>query len=158
MLFTIMPRKKAHTNWLTPWLMEPGGPILHLQGLVELVQFLILTPIPLRPILVLSSHLCLGLPRSLFPLGLSDNILKTLLHSSILVTCTANWINIWTIARKTLWNDDISPSVRKYYLMSSTVTRNGEFWYRRDWWNAHFAEGCRTFFCTAMTSLRLAVM
>ena len=38
----------------------------------------------------LSSHLCLGIPRGLFPVGLHVIILKALLHSSILATCPAH--------------------------------------------------------------------
>ena len=52
----------------------------------EWIQFLVLIPISLRCILVVSSHLCLGLPKSLFPV----KILKALLLSSILATCHAH--------------------------------------------------------------------
>jgi hypothetical protein len=41
-------------------------------------------------ILILSSHLRLGLPKGIFPVGLLAKILKTLLPSSILATCPAN--------------------------------------------------------------------
>ena len=37
--------------------------------------------ISLRYILILSSHLCLGLSKGIFPVGLSDKILKSLLFS-----------------------------------------------------------------------------
>jgi hypothetical protein len=37
-------------------------------------------------ILILSSHLCLGLLKGLFPVGLTVKILKALLHTSILAT------------------------------------------------------------------------
>ena len=39
---------------------------------------------------MLSSHLCLGLPEVLFPVGLPVKILKALLSSSILATCPAH--------------------------------------------------------------------
>ena len=41
-------------------------------------------------ILILSSHLRLGLPKVLFPVGLPVKILKELLPSSILATCPAH--------------------------------------------------------------------
>ena len=44
-------------------------------------------PISLRSILILPSHLRLGLPKDLFPVGLPTKILKALLPSSILATC-----------------------------------------------------------------------
>ena len=40
-----------------------------------------------RSILILSSHLRLGLPKDLFPVGLPAEILKTLLPSSIYLPC-----------------------------------------------------------------------
>ena len=49
-------------------------------------QFLTLTPISLRSILTLSSHLCLGFPKSLYPISLPVNIFETLLPSSSLAT------------------------------------------------------------------------
>ena len=42
--------------------------------------------VSLRSILILSSHLRLGLPEVLFPVGLPFQILKVLLSSSILAT------------------------------------------------------------------------
>ena len=64
--------------------MEPGSLMPHLQRLFnnpypELkTQFLILIYISLRYILIFFSHLCIGLPRCLFPVGLPVNILKEL--------------------------------------------------------------------------------
>ena len=52
----------------------------------ESTQLLVLIPISLRSVLILSSHLCLGLPKGLFPVGLPVKILKALLPSSILAT------------------------------------------------------------------------
>ena len=46
-----------------------------------------LIPISSRSILILSSHLCLSLPKGIFPVGLPVKILKALLPSSILATC-----------------------------------------------------------------------
>ena len=50
----------------------------------------VLIPISLRFILILSSHLCIGLPKGLFPVGLPVEILKAFLPSSILTTCPAH--------------------------------------------------------------------
>ena len=52
-------------------------------------QILRMIHIYLRPILILSSHLRLGLPKGLFPVSLPVKTLKVLLPSSILVTCPA---------------------------------------------------------------------
>ena len=46
---------------------------------VKWTQLLVLTPICLRSILILSSHLRLGLPRSPFPEGLPVKVLKAVL-------------------------------------------------------------------------------
>ena len=43
-----------------------------------------------RFILILSSHLCLGLPKGLFPVGLHVKIFKALLPSPIMATCPAH--------------------------------------------------------------------
>ena len=65
--------------------MEPGGLMPHSQGLSN-------NPYPesnqpnSRSILILSSHLQLGLPKGLFPVALPVKILKALLIYSILVT------------------------------------------------------------------------
>ena len=55
---------------------------------VESTQFLVLIPIYLRSILILSSHLRLGLPRGLF--SVFTYVLKALLPSSILATWPAH--------------------------------------------------------------------
>ena len=56
--------------------MDPGGSMLHSQGLSNnpSTQFLALIPISLRSILILSSHLRLGLPKDPFPAGVSTSI------------------------------------------------------------------------------------
>ena len=43
-------------------------------------QFLVFIPISLRSILILSSHLPLGLPKGIFPVSFPINILKALLR------------------------------------------------------------------------------
>ena len=62
----------------------------HSQGLSNnsSIQFLLLKPSSLRTILILSFHLRLGLPRGLIPMDLLVKILKVVLTSSILDTCS----------------------------------------------------------------------
>ena len=48
--------------------------------------YLALAPVRLRSILRLSSHVRLGLPKGLFPVGVPAKILKALLPFSILAT------------------------------------------------------------------------
>ena len=67
-----------------------------------------MTPISLLPILILSSHLSVGLPEDLFPVGLPVKVLKTFLASSIfnfLDLITLNTLgegyNLW---RSSLWS------------------------------------------------------
>ena len=57
--------------------MEPGGSMLHSQGIYNNPY-----PAPNQPnsVLTLSSHLRLGLPKSLFPVGVSVKIVKAILH------------------------------------------------------------------------------
>ena len=75
---------------------EPGGSMSHSQGLSsnpspepKQTQFLVLIPISLRSILILSSHLHLGLPKGLFPADVPVKTLKAHLPSSILATWPA---------------------------------------------------------------------
>ena len=72
--------------------MEPGGSMSHSQGLSNnpypeqnQQKFHVLIPISLRYILIFSSHLRLGLPKRLFPVGATVTFLKGPLSSSILV-------------------------------------------------------------------------
>ena len=68
--------------------IHKGSPIIPI--LSQSTQLLALTLIYPRSILILSSHLRLGLPKGLFPVGLPFKILKALLPSSILATCPAH--------------------------------------------------------------------
>jgi hypothetical protein len=61
--------------------MEPGGSMPHSQGLSNNSY-----PISLRSILILFSHVRLGLPKGLFPAGVPVKILKPYLPSSFLTT------------------------------------------------------------------------
>ena len=75
--------------------MEPVSSMPHSQGLSNNLypernqSNLVLIPIFLRYILMLSSHLCLGLPKGHFPIGVPVKVLKGLLPSSILTTWPA---------------------------------------------------------------------
>ena len=80
----------------------------HSQGLsnnsypeAESTQLPALTPISSRSILILSSHLRLGLPKGLFSVGLPVKILKAL-PSSILATCPVhlNLLDLKTMNEK----------------------------------------------------------
>ena len=52
----------------------------------------------------MSSHLCLGLPKGLFPAGIPVKILKELLHSSILATWLAH-LNLLDLITLTILGD-----------------------------------------------------
>ena len=67
----------------------------------ELIQFLLLTPIPVRSILIVLSHLRLRLPRGLFSVGLTVKILKDLITSFILATCPAD-LNLLDLIAQTI--------------------------------------------------------
>ena len=73
--------------------MEPRGPMLHSHGLsilIRSIQFLISTNISLKHFLILPSHECISLPRDLFSVDLPVKMLKTLLTSPILATCSVH--------------------------------------------------------------------
>ena len=78
-------------DYLTPWLMEPGGSMPHSQGLSNIPFLNSIKPIPridtyfLRYILTLPSQLRLVLPKGLFPVGVPVKMLKALLPSSIMI-------------------------------------------------------------------------
>ena len=85
--------------------IHKGSPIIPILSRIN--------PIPQfssRPILILSSHLLLGLPKGLFPVGLPVNILKALLPSFIRATCPAhlNLLDLFTLTilgkRYKLWS------------------------------------------------------
>ena len=78
--------------------MEPRDSMPHSQERSKSTQFLVLIPISLRSILILSSHLRLGLPKGLFPVGFRVKTLKVLLPSAIRATRLArpNILNLNT--------------------------------------------------------------
>ena len=68
----------------------------------ESIQFLLFIPISLRSILILASHLYLGLPKSMFIVGLAVKILKVLLPIYILATWPAHLKLLDLITLRTL--------------------------------------------------------
>ena len=89
-------------TWLSTkiiqWLMEPGclmphsqgSPIIPILGRNNPILRIDTYGISLRYILILPSHLRLGLPKGLFPAGLHVKILKSILPSHFLATWPAN--------------------------------------------------------------------
>ena len=100
--------------------MENGGSIPHKQRLfnnpyprAESIQFLVLTSISLRSILILSSHLRVGAPRGLFPVTLPLKILKALIPFSILATCPAH-LKLLDFSLRLYWVNDTEYEVPYY--------------------------------------------
>ena len=99
-----------------------------------------LIPIFLRYIVILSSHLCLGLPQGLFPVCVPAKILKVLLPSSILATWPVliNFLDLITLTilgeRYKLWSFSLFsllhspfslllvPNIRFSILFSNTLS------------------------------------
>ena len=71
--------------------IHKGSPIIpNLSRVNPIPSILVLIPIPLWFILILSSHPHLGLHKGIFPVGVSDKILKALLPPFILATWSAH--------------------------------------------------------------------
>ena len=88
--------------------MEPVGSMLHSQGLSNnpypepnQTQSLVLIPISA---VILFSHLCLGLPKDLFPVGLPGRILKALLPPFIMATWPAH-LNLLDLITLTIFGE-----------------------------------------------------
>ena len=71
--------------------MEPEGSMPHSQGLSNnsypesnQPQFLVLIHISLRSVQILPFHLCLGLPKGLFPVGVPVKIFPLWLHDLLI--------------------------------------------------------------------------
>ena len=74
---------------LTPWLVEPGGSIPHSKNppIIPIVRVMnTFSCIYLRSIVIFSSHVHLGFPIGLFPVGVPVKMSKVILPSSILAT------------------------------------------------------------------------
>ena len=106
-----MPHSQELSNNFYPEPNQPNSPAF--------------IPISSRSILTLSSHLHLGLPKGLFPVGLPVKILKAFLPSSILATCPAH-LNLLDLITLTILGE---VSLTIYYFMNkisiiSRVMRN----------------------------------
>ena len=77
-------------------------------------------PTSCRSVLILSTHLRLGLPSSLFPSGFPTNTLYTSLSSPILATCPAHLILLYFITGTILGEQYKSFSSSLYNLLHST--------------------------------------
>ena len=79
-------------------------------------------PTSWRSILILSTHLCLGLPSGLFPYGFPTKTLYTPLSSPIRATCLADLIFLDFITRAVLGEEYKSFSSSLCNLLHSPVT------------------------------------
>ena len=87
-------------------------PIIHI--LSRIIKFLAMTPISLRLILTVSSHLRLGLYKSLFLVFLLVKMLKVLISYSILAICSAHFNFIFN-------KDGVRTSVHNYHYAKNSV-------------------------------------
>ena len=79
-------------------------------------------PTSWRPVLILSTHLHLGLPSGLFPSGFPTTTLYTPLSSPIRATCSAHFILLDFITRTILGEEYKSFSFSLCNLLNSPVT------------------------------------
>ena len=83
-------------------------------------QLLVFITISTRSIIIWSSHLRLGLPKGLFPVGLPVKISKALLSSSILATCPPH-LNLLDLITLTLYVFFIYWGVIIWYLQTGVL-------------------------------------
>ena len=89
----------------------------------ELTHFLVLIPISLRSILILASHLRLGLPEGLFPVGvpahlnLIDFVTLTILGELYKLWCSSLWSLLHSSSASLL-----GPNIRDRTLFSNTLS------------------------------------
>ena len=120
--------------------MQPGGSMPHSQGLYN-------NPYPepnqtnssywclfLRSILILPSHLRIGLLSGIFPVGLPDNIFKPLLPFSILITCIHTKQFIWflrlkptVVFHRSILENNKTIHIESYRTFSSGITWRQDF-------------------------------
>jgi hypothetical protein len=127
--------EKSNTrDWSEVYTTDQVQMIRTAQQCMIWTQFLILIPISFRSILILSSHLFLGLPKALSPVGAPVKILKTLLPSSILAKWPAhlNFLHLITLnvlgERYNLWSSHcgtfsslLGPNICLRILFSNTL-------------------------------------
>ena len=131
---------KLHVLWNTEvqCRIHKGSPIIPILSRINPIPRMI--PIPLRSIVILSSHLRLGLPKSLFPAGLPITIFKT--PSYILATWPAhlNLLDLITLTifgvRYNQWSSSLwsllhspfsspfDPNIRLRILFSNTLSQD----------------------------------
>ena len=134
-----LEKEAAQGNRLTPWLMEPGGSMLHSQGLSDNPYpdsnqpnyphwYL---PISSRSILIVSSHLHLGLPIGVFLAGLpvkfphSGRLIHLNLLDLITLTISDERYKLWNFSLWSLLHSPFSsllvPNIRLKILFSNTI-------------------------------------
>ena len=93
-----------HETW---WFITAFTSVRHLSpSWASPIQSIYPHPTSWRSILILSTHLCLGLPSGLLPSGLPTKTLYTPISSPIRATCPAHLILLDFITRRILGEDN----------------------------------------------------